>query len=79
MQFGAKGNRRTYKKRDCDFIVFYAPYSKDFPDLVEDGFYIVPVSALGGRAMVILFPAGKGRGNVRLCSWEKYKDGWKSI
>ena len=27
----------------------------------------------------MVFPAGKGKGNIMVCKWEKYKDGWKKI
>ena len=77
---GACDNRRNYRKKDCDFIVFYAPYSKDFSEEATDGFYVVPVSVLRPpRAQIILFPAGKGRGNRKTSIWEKYRDGWSSI
>jgi len=27
----------------------------------------------------VIFPAGKGKGNIKVCKWEKYKDGWDKI
>jgi len=71
---------RKYGKSDCDFLILYAPFSKDFEDIIHDGYYIIPVEDLTEKnSFAIIFPAGKGRGNILVCSWERYKDGWKRI
>ena len=76
-----KSQRRGYDKGDCDFIVLYAPYAKDFEDLIHDGYYIIPIEDIvkSKSQAAMVFPAGKGKGNIMVCKWEKYKDGWKKI
>lgn len=71
----------SYTKSDCDFIILFAPYSWDFEDMIRDGYYIIPVedAAKGGQSIAVLFPAGKGRGRIKISRWEKYKDGWERI
>lgn len=71
--------RQGYTKNDCDVIVLHAPYSRDFNDIIFDGFYIVPVENVAGHCTAVIFPAGKGKGNIRVCKWEKFKDGWDKI
>ena len=71
--------KKRYCKKDCDFIILYLPFSKDYPDLIGDGFYIIPVEATRGCYVAVVFPAGKGTGNIKVCKWEKYKDGWERI
>lgn len=71
--------RDGYTKDDCDFIVLHAPYSKDFDDIILDGFYIIPTGDVDRRTCAVIFPAGKGKGNIKVCKWEKYKDGWDKI
>jgi len=71
--------RHAYTKAECDFIVLYAPYSRDFDDIIFDGYYIVPVEDIGKHQLAVIFPAGKGKGNIAVCKWEKYKDGWEKI
>lgn len=80
LSHGTGKKRRVYKSKDCDFLILFLPYSKDYPDISMDGYYIIPVSAAGNSiSSAVLFPAGKGKGNIMMCKWEKYKDGWKSI
>ena len=76
-----KSQRRGYDKGDCDFIVLYAPYAKDFEDLIHDGYYVIPIEDIvkSKSLAAMVFPAGKGKGNIMVCKWEKYKDGWKKI
>jgi len=71
--------RHAYTKAECDFIVLHAPYSKDFKDIICDGYYIVPVEDVRKSQVAVIFPAGKGKGNISVCKWEKYKDGWEKI
>ena len=79
LEHGKHEHRRSYDISECDFIILFAPYSKDYPDLVKDGYYIVPASDIGKSTVGVLFPAGKGKGNIQICKWEKYRDGWESI
>jgi len=76
-----KGNRRSYDKTDCDFIILYAAFSRDFEDMIHDGYYIVPIAEIiKSKALTaVVFPAGKGKGNIMVCKWEKYKDDWQGI
>jgi hypothetical protein len=77
---GTGKQRRGYTVKDCDFIILYAPFAKDYKDVLLDGYYVIPVLATGDRiSSAVIFPAGKGKGNIMVCKWEKYKDGWKSI
>mgnify|MGYP003147185715 CR=1 FL=1 len=71
--------KKGYNKKDCDFIILYLSFAKDYQDLIEDGFYIIPVEATRGCYVAVVFPAGKGTGNIKVCKWEKYKDGWEKI
>ena len=80
LSHGAGKRRRAYESKDCDFLILFLPYSKDYPDISMDGYYVIPVSAVSDiTSGAVLFPAGKGKGNIMICKWEKYKDGWKSI
>jgi len=73
---GTKG----YDKSDCDFLILYAPFSKDFEDIMRDGYFIIPVGDIKAKIIfATVFPAGKGKGNIKVCKWEKYKDGWDKI
>ena len=76
-----KNKRRGYDKSDCDFVILYAPFSKDFEDIIHDGYYIIPIEDIvKSKALTgVVFPAGKGRGNIMVCKWEKHKDGWERI
>ena len=76
-----KSKQRGYDKSDCDLIILYAPFSKDFEDMIHDGNYIVPIEDIvkSKSLTAIIFPAGKGKGNIMVCKWEKYKDDWKRI
>ncbi len=77
---GTGKQRRGYTAKDCDFIILYAPFSKDYKDVLLDGYYVIPVLATGSSiSSAVIFPAGKGKGNIMVCKWEKYKDGWKNI
>lgn len=80
LSHGTGKKRRGYTVKDCDFIILYAPFAKDYKDVLHDGYYVIPVLATGDRtSSAVIFPAGKGKGNIMVCKWEKYKDGWKSI
>ena len=81
LSHGAGKLRRAYENKVCDFLILFLPYSRDYPDISMDGYYIIPVSAVNNNSLsaAVLFPAGKGRGNIMVCKWEKYNDGWKSI
>ncbi len=68
-----------YTAKECDFIVMYAPYRSDFPDIFEDGYYVVPVSVAGAYRSGTLFPPGKGKGNIKVCKWEEYRNGWERL
>tara|TARA_R110002020_G_scaffold34480_3_gene104843 strand:- start:1696 stop:1842 length:147 start_codon:yes stop_codon:yes gene_type:complete len=48
--------------------------------MIHDGYYIIPVedAAKSKSSIAVLFPAGKGR-RIKICRWEKYKDGWERI
>jgi len=72
---------RGYDKSDCDFVILYTPFSKDFEDIIHDGYYILPIEVVvKSKALTaIVFPAGKGKGNIMVCKWEKYKDDWARI
>lgn len=74
-----KGCAKRYSKNECDVIIMFAPYSQDYDGVYSDGFYVVPVEDAGGTGGATLFPSGKGTGNIRICKWEKYRDGWKNI
>ena len=72
---------KGYTKDDCDFIILYAPFSKDFEDIIHDGYYVIPIlDVVKSKATAaIVFPAGKGRGNSLVCKWERFKDGWERV
>jgi len=74
-------SKEGYNKDDCDALVLYAPYSRDYEGIHEDGFYVIPIKDImaGGKYHAILFPAGLGRGNIATCSWEEYRDAWEGI
>ena len=74
-----KTPHKSYTKADCDFVVIHAPYSRDFDDIVKDSYYIIPVNEVSNTKTVVVFPAGKGKGNLLTCSWEKYNGGWEKI
>jgi len=76
-----KSKMRGYDKSDCDFVILYTPFSKDFEDMIHDGYYILPIEVVvKSKALTaIVFPAGKGKGNIMVCKWEKYKDDWERI
>ena len=59
--------------------MIHAPYSRDFDDIAKDAFYVIPVSKVSGVKAATVFPAGKGRGNIMTCAWEKYNGGWEKI
>lgn len=69
----------TYSRKDCDFLILYAPYRHDFPDLFADGYYIIPVEVASNHRNATLFPPMKGRGNIKICRWEEYRDGWERL
>lgn len=75
------GRKEHYDKSLCDVLVAYAPFSKDFEGMHEDGFYVVTVKEIQKlkKYHATLFPAGMGRGRIKTCSWEKYKDAWSTI
>ena len=77
-QHGATPHR-NYTKADCDFLVIHAPYSRDFDDISKDSYYVIPVSEVEDTKIIFVFPAGKGRGKLLTCSWEKYNGGWEKI
>ena len=62
-------------------LVAYAPFSKDFEDMHEDGFYVITVKEIQKlkKFNATLFPAGMGRGRIRTGSWEQYRDAWATI
>lgn len=74
-----KPPHKPYTKDDCDFIIVHAPYSRDFEDILRDGYYVIPVKEVESVRMVTVFPAGKGKGNLLTCSWEKYNGAWEKI
>ena len=76
-----RSQRRGYNKSDCDFIILYAPFSKDFEDIIHDGYFVVPIEEITKSKSLtgVIFPAGKGKGNILVCRWEKFKDGWERL
>jgi len=76
-----KSKQRGYDKSDCDFIILYAAFSRDFEDMIHDGYYVIPIGEIiKSKALsAVVFPAGKGKGNILVCKWEKFKDGWERI
>ena len=76
-----RNRKGHYDKSLCDALVAYAPFSKDYDDMHEDGFYVITVKEIQKlrKFSATLFPAGKGRGRIKTCSWEKYKDAWSTI
>tara|TARA_R110002020_G_scaffold69785_3_gene181610 strand:- start:4099 stop:4536 length:438 start_codon:yes stop_codon:yes gene_type:complete len=70
-----------YTDKACDAIVLFAPYSEDYSDIPDNGFYVIPIDELMKRKAyhAVLFPSGRGRGNRRICIWEEYRDGWESL
>ena len=74
-----RGKVIRYTKEQCDFIVMFAPYRSDFPDIFEDGYYVVPISVGANYSSATLFPPGKGRGNIKVCKWEEYRNGWERL
>ena len=53
---------RRYTKEHCDFVVMFAPYRMDFPDLFEDGYYVLPVLEASKVSNATVFPPGEGAG-----------------
>jgi hypothetical protein len=76
-----KSNKSKYTQADCDLIILYAPYSDDFKDIHNDGFYIIPIKEMVKKNAyhAIIYPSGRGKGNSRICKWEEFRDGWESI
>ena len=77
---GSKHKER-YTDKACDAIVLFAPYSEDYADIPDNGFYVIPIDELMKRKAyhAVLFPSGRGRGNRRICIWEEYRDGWEDL
>lgn len=75
----SKSKNICYSPLDCEFIVLYAAYRQDFPDLFEDGYYIIPIGVAGKYRNATLFPPMKGRGNIKVCRWEEYRNGWERL
>ena len=73
--------KEKYTPEDCDVVVLFAPYSQDYTDISEDGFYVIPIKELMkiNCFHAILFPSGRGTGNIKICRWEKFRDGWENI
>ena len=73
--------KQHYGKKQCDYVVLFAPYSKDFEGINEDGYYVIPVADIQRmkKYHATIFPAGLGRGRIGTCNWEKYRDGWQNI
>ena len=76
-----RSRKGHYDKSLCDVLIAYAPFSKDFEDMHEDGFYVITVEEIQKlkKFNATLFPAGMGRGRIRTCSWEQYRDAWATI
>ena len=74
-----KPPHKSSTKADCDFVVIHAPYSHDFDDISKDSYYVIPVSVVVNTKVAVVFPAGKGKGNLLTCSWEKYNGAWEKI
>ena len=74
-------NKGFYDKSMCDVIVAYVPYSRDYEGIHEDGFYVITVKEIQRlkKFHATLFPAGMGRGQIRTCRWEQYRDAWATI
>ena len=74
-------NKGFYNKSMCDVIVAYVPYSRDYEGIHEDGFYVITVKEIQRlkKFHATLFPAGMGRGQIRTCRWEQYRDAWATI
>ena len=41
-----RSRKGHYDKSLCDVLVAYAPFSKDFEDMLEDGFYVITVKEI---------------------------------
>ena len=74
-------SQNRYTRDDCDAIILYAPYSKDYNDMCIDGFYIIPIKEVvkSGAQHAFLFPEGKGKGNYKTCKWEKFRNAWGKL
>tara|TARA_Y100000310_G_scaffold284099_1_gene306656 strand:+ start:7326 stop:7766 length:441 start_codon:yes stop_codon:yes gene_type:complete len=78
---GSGSKKMKYTSESCDLMILYAPYSEDYTDIPDDGFYVIPIKELLKRNAyhAILHPAGRGKGNRKICKWEEFRDGWKKI
>jgi len=76
-----RASKAKYTSEECDVVVLFVPYSQDYTDISEDGFYVIPIKELVkiNRFHAILFPSGRGRGNIKICKWEEFRDGWENI
>lgn len=76
-----RDNKIKYTASSCDLVILYAPYSEDYADIPNDGFYVIPIKELAKKNAyhAILYPSGRGKGNRKICKWEEFRDGWESI
>ena len=74
-------NKVKYTSESCDLIVLFAPYSEDYADIHNDGYYVIPLRDLIRKNAyhAILYPSGRGKGNRKICKWEEFRDGWEKI
>ena len=73
--------KSKYTNEECDLVILFVPYSQDYTDVSEDGFYVIPIKELMkiDSFHAILFPSGRGRGNIKICKWERFRNGWENI
>ena len=78
---GCGSTKSRYTQDACDLMVLYAPYSQDYADIPDDGFYVIPIKALMKKNAyhATLHPSGRGKGNSKTCKWEEFRDGWEGI
>ena len=76
-----RDNKVKYTANSSDLVILYAPYSRDYADIHNDGFYVIPIKELARKNAyhAILYPSGRGKGNRKKCKWEEFRDGWESI